>query len=65
MTMTLETARNILERGQTGEIGQDEFQRLAAYIDGLSHDERRTLRKGLDISPRNLWFDYERQEWIE
>ena len=43
-------------------------QTVAPTVDNMSHRDRITLRNELPADcpqPRNLWFDYRRQVWIE
>ena len=42
---------------------------LEAYVNTLNNEQRKTLREKLETDtnklPRNLYFNYETQEWIE
>ncbi len=42
-----------------------ELEWLTDVIDGCTHEERKQLRKGLETGPRNLWYDYDEQTWID
>ena len=65
MTMTAwesdkDTARQML----TGAVSLDELW-LNEVISDCTHAERKTMRAGLDNAPQNLFFDYEKQVWID
>ena len=43
----------------------DSKEWLEGVISGCSNEERVELRVGLEHGPRNLWFNYKTQEWID
>ena len=57
------TARMMLEKGGAWS-GQD-AEWLYEVIESASHDECRWLRSGIELTPRNLWYDYDFQQWIK
>ena len=58
------TARMMLEKGEAWEGQEDEIW-LYDVIESASHSERRWLRSGIELTPRNLWYDYDFQQWIK
>ena len=56
------TARMMLEKNEAWS-GQD-AEWLCEVIESANHNERRWLRSGIALTPRNLWYDYNLQQWI-
>ena len=60
----LETAKALLNKSQA-EVSSIDMEWLLDVIDMANHEERKELREGLEIAPRSLWFDYDKQCWID
>ena len=57
------TARMMLEKG--GAWSGQEAEWLCEVIESSNHSERRWLRAGIELTPSNLWYDYNLQQWIK
>jgi len=60
----LETAKALLNKSQ-GKVSSIDMEWLLDVIDMASYEERKELREGLETGPRSLWFDYDKQCWID
>ena len=60
----LSTAKALLNKEQ-GKVSSINMEWLLDVIDMASYEERKELREGLEIAPRSLWFDYDKQCWID
>ena len=62
-----EIKKTIRERNKEGNYAQATYEQLSLEIDKLSHPDRIVLREELGNIPlpRNLFFDYKTQQWID
>jgi len=47
------------------EVSSINMEWLLDVIDMASYEERKELREGLEAGPRSLWYDYDKQCWID